>query len=325
MGIFFLGKYFLNCGIHIRNNLSNIPIIKMSIIIAKIDNNQCLFLSDTKVSINNGDRSVTGNNKIRMLPNEGVLKIHILNPKICIAFAGNVEDSTEIINELTKLKPNSVEETLSFLKTKLNQKHDDSEFIISLILNDNMPKLYKVDKNKIEEGKTFWIGEYEAFKEFQSINSTSNKETILSKASDSFIKLLAESKIKTIGDFRISASIRKESNSFAYEYNSYSEGGFKELELEAGKSTLFSEGSVDEGAFTINSLISNDIFVPAICLCFTKGNFGYLFKPISENHLSPKPIIINGTTSEIVSKVKIDFNINLIGIEINNGKINFIQ
>lgn len=41
----------------------------MSIIIAKIEGNTCLFKSDTKVSILNGDNSVTGDNKLRLKPN----------------------------------------------------------------------------------------------------------------------------------------------------------------------------------------------------------------------------------------------------------------
>ena len=62
----------------------------MSNIIAKIEEESCLFLSDTRVSILNGDSSVTGDNKLRMNPNEGILKIHIIYPGIGIAFAGNV-------------------------------------------------------------------------------------------------------------------------------------------------------------------------------------------------------------------------------------------
>jgi hypothetical protein len=62
----------------------------MSIVIAKIENNECVFLSDTKVSIDFGDKTVTGGSKLRLPPEDGVLKIQIVYKNVCICYAGNV-------------------------------------------------------------------------------------------------------------------------------------------------------------------------------------------------------------------------------------------
>lgn len=296
----------------------------MSIIIAKIEGNECVFLSDTKVSIDNGDKTITGGNKIRMSPSDGVLKIHILNPRICVAYAGTVEISAKIINSFIIQKPQSLEEIVAFFQNQLKLENDNSEFILGLILDNNTPILYKINVNNIEQGKSFWIGEHDAFNEFQSyfINSDTTKSTLYN-ASESFREMLQNTKIATIGDFIISSYFNTRINSFIYEERAEAFGGYKTLEVKAGENVKLTEGTVSEGAFVVTNLISNHTGCPAVCLFFSKGEIGFLYIPISEQNINVKPKIITGNKSELIEKIKNEFGIELIGFEINNGSFKF--
>jgi len=297
----------------------------MSIIIAKIENNECIFMSDTRVSIDNGDKTVTGSNKIRMSPNEGVLKIHILKPRICIAFAGNIEIASKIIQSFIIEKPQDLNGMLLYFQNQLKLNKDTSEFIVGIITDSNLPILFKIDVNEIESGNSFWIGEPKAFNEFQSFfyHSKTNN-SVIKKATESFRDLISNTKIDTIGDFIISAYYNSSFKSFIYQENVKAFAGYNIIQIKANVPTKLTEGSVQEGAFIVNSLISNQTGRPAICLYFSKGNIGFLYIPISETNQNVKPIVINANNRiELIEKIKVEFGIELIGMDFNKGTIKF--
>lgn len=296
----------------------------MSIIIAKIENNQCVFISDTRVSINNGDKTITGDNKLRMSPNQGVLKIHILNPKICIAFAGNVEFSIDLIHSFIKLKPDSLENILLYFHDKLKFENDNSEFILGIIKDDKTPILFKVSSDKIEQNNSFWIGEKTAFSEFQSFFLKSTKtDSIIEKTKNAFNEMIKSTKIETVGDFIISAFLNTNINSFIYEEKLEVYGGYGIIKIKANESEALPEGTTEEGSFTVSNLISNNTGKPAVCLFFSKGKIGYLYRSISETNINAKPIIIDGNYHEVIEKVKLIYDIELIGMRIDSGKFYF--
>lgn len=296
----------------------------MSIIIAKIENQDCIFLSDTKVSIDNGDKSVTGGNKIRLAPNQGVLKVNIINPRICVAYAGDVEPATNIIQSFVIEKPTKLEDILNFFKKKINKTKCDVEFIIGIIHDNELPLLYKIDNSTIESGKSFWIGNKSAFNEFQSyfLNSE-NTESIIENATESFRKLINNNEIETIGDFNISASYNKKLKAFIYDWRAEGYGGYNKLHLEKNKPKVLTEGSVEEGAFVVNNLISNNTGKPAVCLYFPKGEIGFLFIAISETNNKVSPFVRKGNIKKIVENIKSEFDVELTGMYINNGIISF--
>lgn len=299
----------------------------MSIIIAKIEKDECLFRSDTKVSIENGDDSVTGNNRIRLAPEEGVLKIHILNESLCVAFAGNVKICCEIINGIFYKKSNDGKSIIQFIKDKLELLNDDSEFIVAYVKKHFEPRLFKIDKNKVEEGKSFWIGNHEAFNEFQSY-FLDNKPSFssLDKTVYAFREMIRNSKINSIGDFVIGAYYNKTNTSFLYEEAMESNSGYAVTIVEENVKTTISEGTTEEGAFTVSNIVSNRINKPAICLYFQKGNLGYLYFPISKDNLEARPYVIqNVSLIELKRKVLEKFKIELIGFSMNLGHFNITK
>lgn len=298
----------------------------MSIIIAKIDNNSCLFKSDTKVSIDNGDKSVTGGNKLRLPPNEGVLKIHIPYKKICIAFAGTVSVCSDIIHNFCNKQPEKITDILQFLQQKLIEKNDDSAFIVGLVVNSK-PILFKVDQKNIESGDSFWIGEKDAFNEFQSIflNENSNK-SLLDKFNFAFNEMIKNSNVPTIGDFTISAAFRKKYESFVYEETLESRSGYGKITIKESEKKILSEGTVQEGAFTTTNLISNDTAKQAVCIYFQKGGRAYLYFPLSIINKSAKPIQLSAQNIEELKKIVLEeYKIELIGFSFNLGNIRFVE
>lgn len=298
----------------------------MSIIIAKIEDDSCVFRSDTKVSIINGDDSVTGDNKLRLNPNEGVLKVHIIHPAICLAFAGTVKVCLNIIYDLCRKLPIRLNEILTFLQESLIEYDDDSEFILGSYYFEKL-ELYKIGNQGIEKGNSFWIGNQDAFSEFQSYyNSDKRKKTSNDRFGKSFDDLIRFSKIPTIGDFIISSYFRNSHKCFVYEETLISTGGYGIIKVKANVPTSLSEGTVFEGAFTVTNLVSDRILRPAVCLYFQKAEIAYLYFPISNLVKSAIPIVIKDITIENLKvKVQKQYRINLIGMSLNLGHIKVVK
>lgn len=298
----------------------------MSIIIAKIEGNSCSFRSDTKVSILNGDNSVTGDNKLRLSPNEGVLKVHIIHPAICLAFAGNVKVCVKIIHELCRNFPLELNQILTYLQESLLEENDDSEFILGSYYFEKL-ELYKVNNQEIKKGNSFWIGNKDAFSEFQSYyNNTDRKKSTLNRFQASFDDLIRYSEIPTIGDFIISSYFRNDHKCFVYEEALISHSGYGVIKAKANIPITLSEGTVSEGSFTVTNLVSDRIMRPAICLYFDKGQVAYLFFPISNMIKSANPIIIRDITLEdLKAKVLKEDGVNLIGMSLTLGNIKVVR
>jgi hypothetical protein len=298
----------------------------LSIIIAKKIGDTCVFKSDTKVSIESIDKTVTGNDKLRLPPEEGVLKIHILFPSICIAFAGTVDVCTNILHELCNYQPTDMNVILKFLQDGLIKANDDSAFIASFATQENL-KLFKIDNEKIEEGKSFWIGVKDAFSEFQRYYLNENEDEKLNKEfSFAFSDMIRDTKIPSIGDFVIGAYYRAVNKSFVYEQGMEVKGGFRVIKAKANVPTVISEGTVNEGAFIVTRLISNRTDKPAVCLYFAKGSLGFLYLPISQINRSANPIVIkNVSLVELKNVVLKDYEIELIGFNMNLGNFKFVQ
>jgi|GEM_PF-3039505 len=298
----------------------------MSIIIAKIENGSCVFRSDTKVSILNEDKTVTGDNKLRLNPNQGVLKLHIVHPAICLAFAGTVKICVNIIYDLCRKLPMELNQILTFLQYSLIQYEDDSEFILGSYYFEKL-ELYKIGTQGIENGNSFWIGNQDAFSEFQSYyNSDKRKNSSNDRFRESFDDLIRFSNIPTIGDFIISCYFRNSHKCFVYEEALISNSGYGIIKAKANVPTTLSEGTVFEGAFTVTNLVSDRILRPAVCLYFQKGQIAYLYFPISNLVKSAIPIVVKDITLEDL-KVKVykQYGINLIGMSLNLGHIKVIK
>ena len=293
----------------------------MSIIIAKIQNKECFFFSDTKVSIKSDDSTVFGEQKLRLAPEEGSLKIHILQRRMSIAFAGTVAICEEIIQSLFKKQPNKIPE---YLQEELIRKNDDSEFILALVDKDFNPRLFKIDQKKCEEGNSFWIGNQNAFSEFQSFFVESDISGLMEKTSRAFQQMLENTKIPTIGDFVIGCLFAEKYSSFIYEDSISFAGSLKTITISANEWTQIGNETNEDGAFIVSNLISDQVQRPAVCLFFEYGNVAFLYFPITERHRETRPIVIKTQSrNQLQNYVLENFGFNLIGFTFKGGNINY--
>lgn len=292
----------------------------MSIIIAKTEGDQCIICSDTKVSIDNGDLSVTGDGKVRLPITDGVLKTHIVAPKINISYAGDVRTATKIVHKLISEKPINI---LEFIKNELIKNNNDVDFIVAYHLDKN-PQLYKITKDNIQKGDSFWIGDIFAFSEFQSYyNSPENTiKNFNDRFYDSFTELINQTGINTIGNFSISVSFRKEYDYFIYDRKLESYNELHKISLKKGERLLMDEGAPQLGSYMVSNLISKDPNNQAVALFFNHANFGILYIAMSEKWNTSKGISFsNNNLEKFISKVLEQYNIKLTGISFNNGAI----
>ena len=297
----------------------------MSIVIAKIEGKNCSFFADTKVSVLSEDSSVSGVNKLRLPPEHGVLKIHVVSSKIIIGFAGTVELCTSIIESFIQTKPGTLPLILEYFKSSLNENEDNSEFIIGIFIGDE-PTLFKISRYNIENGKSFWTGEPQAFEEFQSyfLEPKLDETSIINHALNAFRKTIENTQISTIGDFMITAYYNHEHNSFLYEEQLASYSGFEALRVKANEKKLLSEGTLEQGAFTVSNLISNRSGNQAVCLYFSKPKTAFLYLPISYTNSNIEPIIFrNVSRQELNDITTAKYGFELIGFNIENGKFDF--
>ena len=293
----------------------------MSIIIAKIQNKECFFFSDTKVTLPSDDPTVFGEQKLRLAPEEGSLKVHILQRRICIAFAGTVEICEQIIQSLFKEKPDRIPE---YLQDELIRKNDNSEFILALVDKEHNPRLFHIDQKKCEEGISFWIGSQKAFSEFQSFFVESSINNLMEKTSWSFQKMIENTNEPTIGDFVIGVHFVERYSSFIYQDSLSYSGSLKTIKISAGIPTQIGNETNKDGAFVVANLISDQVYQPAICLYFELGNVAFLYFPISENQKETKPKVIRTQDREqLQNYVKENYGLNLIGFTNEGGRINY--
>lgn len=297
----------------------------MSIIIAKIEGDSCYFISDTKVSIDSADKTVTGESKLRLGPEEGVLKVHILTNRICVAFAGTVDICTSLIHSFVSNSPRTMDSILSHFSAGLKKENDNSAFVLGLMFDNKVPSLFKITKEGFEEGKSFWIGEQTAFSEFQELFlNIEDDSSLIDRTSTAFQKMIEKSSIPTIGDFIISAYFNHKYESFIYEERLAAYSGYEKLHLKKDEVSTFTEGTTEEGAFTVSNLISDRTGKPAICLYFGKGKIGFLYFAISRGNSISRPLVIpNVTRDELNQHVLSNYGINLIGFNMNDGTFKF--
>lgn len=296
----------------------------MSFVIAKRTNEKCLFIADTKVSIVDKDTTVTGNGKLRMPPEEGILKIHVLSPYLTVAFAGNVLNAQEMIADLVKQKPRN---PVEYIHEELNRNNDCTVgFIIGTIIS-NQSFLYKVTKEKIECGNSFWIGEQEAFKEFQAIynsNEFQDKEFAL-RAFTSFDELVLNTLVNTVGDFSLAVLFKKEYGYFSYNPQLFSHHGNKREEIEKGVQNKFTEGNSCLGSYIVSNLVSNNPNNQLVILYFQHANYGILFQPISihSDNIQGKEYR-SLTKAELKRVISEEYGVDLIGFEMKDGVFKLI-
>ncbi|WP_058444136.1 hypothetical protein [Legionella feeleii] len=137
----------------------------MTLVYGGADDDIGFLISDTLVSF---EKDHAGDN-VRFNEKNHVLKIHILNGKIAVAFAGDIKPALKLINELkviidgNQLDIEAPEKLFQLYKNHKSAISTDCEFLI-LEMTDAGKKLAKINENEWNYCTRAYIGNSEEYK-----------------------------------------------------------------------------------------------------------------------------------------------------------------
>ena len=214
---------------------------------------------------------------MRVNPLSGILKTYILNSKVCVSFAGRVENALKIIKNCLNDNPRNIPE---YLKEKLIHSDDNNtEFLVG-ISEVSKTYMYKVNYDNITSGATFWTGNLNGFNEYQYHyhNEKNYDENKFSQNQAAFADLITYTNEPTVGEFIVETIYDADYNSFMYCERLMSFRGERVFNVPKGQKIILDvEGSSEIGSFQVSNLVSKDINKPAVALFFPLANSGVLF------------------------------------------------
>jgi len=275
----------------------------MSLIVARIENNQISIVSDTKLSDPKGhERS---SRDIKLL-SEGVIKSTIISNEVCISFAGAVNEAENTIKLINKQLP--IEEIIDILFYSHQNSQQSTDYIIAVA--KPLPQIIEIKDSTCREVSSSWIGSHNAFKRFQQFTlealKGSNTQTsffnvtpsIENKPSDYFMKMsdsmdgvIADSDIPEVSGFKVHVAYIDNSFQFREYYHSYP--GHIEIE---GTLThedpsviipLNMNGTAASGGYTVNFFTSNGNF-NEVGVHIQQGEYGIIYSRKENGILRPE-------------------------------------
>ena len=255
----------------------------MSLIIAKQEGNDIYIVADTKLtyahSENHPDQKIAS-------PGQGVVKVTIINPGICICFAGDVEGVDQVITvcrghmDLLRI--------LNELETFHKFSKGQTEFIVA-VSHHPFYRIFEIKGLQRSESKSSWIGSNNGFSEFQRyfsvLHTAVQKMSLDFNMKQAFRNVLESSVDQSVNGFLISVS-----NPFkSFQYDNRLDLDILPQVLPAGYSTL-GHGSPQKGGFTVHFFPTNQNFT-VLPVHILQGNFGVIYKSVNGGLLWPEVIL----------------------------------
>jgi hypothetical protein len=292
----------------------------MSLVIAKIIDGKIQIESDTKIS---------GEHVVRNNPIKGRLKALILAHNLVVCYAGDIalaEDAYNFFIEKAKTKIDW-QEYLNFLNEISKTKQVD--FILTGYTNT--PFILKIKNGTIEESKTAWIGDYEAFREFQEHYISKGKDENLSdKFTNSFSSVVQNQLNPTVGEFHVTVKTNLDDFEFSnqlvpvFQYklkSSITIGRSKTIEIkEKGVPAPFPSGNMNEGDYSISYFTNSTQQWAGLGIYFEYGKFGVFFCP---GKLLKSKKYNSQNSQEFINTVLKETGIELRGMQILENTMGF--
>ncbi len=282
----------------------------MTLVIGRITQGILRIDSDSKIT---NPKIASNRNSIF----SGLLKTIILNPRLCISYAGGVDSAQGAVEEVYKIKEQTISNVKKLLIDINKASNYETDFLIGSL--ENQPLLYKISNGEINPtNQNHWIGDISGFNAFQrnfisNLKSTDPKH-ILDIHSKAFENVVSSGEIESIGGFHITVHTTKKGLEYLMKM-SISTGQPTSFTIEANQVVPIPFGNAKTGAFSYSYLISNNPFHPAIGIHFPMGNFGTLYYPRLTRQIL---ILKNVDPFQFAKRVKEDFKIDLTGM-VKNG------
>ena len=255
----------------------------MSLIVARKSGAHIHIVSDTKLTYPEEKFP----NKALAAPSDGVIKTTILNPHVCIAFAGEYEAAEEAIKICRRH---------DFMATKIKDHllnvNKSTQGKTEFILCVGFPEysIYEIKKMRIIQTNSAWIGSQPGFSKFQEkaleMGTTSKKfDSILDESMDHVFK---SGIVPEVNGFRVSVS--NEANFFHYKNYMATSIPSRTYTLKANQHAIIEiYGTPQEGGYSV-SFCENEGRNDVVAIHVRQGEFGVLYEIKNDGLLWPKVI-----------------------------------
>lgn len=242
----------------------------------------------------------------------GRLKLIVLNPSICLGYAGPTNRAIDAIRSLAG-KGLSFSETVGALQTA----SEDGE--IDFLAAQSIPTL---ELTKIERGRSTsvaaeaWIGDAEGAKDYQQRAISARRlaypdpdMAILGPATSAFNALVQERTVESVGGLPIRATSRPD----GFHYLDQALAYYPPQTIPPGVSTTLTFGGPAEGGFAYSVLVPNQAGVPIVAVHFFQGRLGYVYAPLDQD----KPLEVpNVTHSDLGDFVAARYGYRVDGVHV---------
>lgn len=279
----------------------------MSLVVARVLGNKLYILSDSKIT--DETSILKGNFK-------GALKSIILAPELCICFAGLVYPALSVIREANDYynKTNDINQIIKMLFDKSQKFDNQIDFIVAYC--KDRPEIHTIKNGEIKKCEVAWIGDIDAFNEYQQNYSEYSSTPITNNPNFSneiqtqtlmylaFSKTLNSTKCKSIDQPQISVMTEEKGFNYSIAVNIFAPA----QTIPSGIETKINFGNVQNGGYGYTILVPDETGIGLIGVHFYPGNVGAIFYPLFEDSVIRYK---NVTPNELIEIVKKDFGIRL--------------
>lgn len=280
----------------------------MTLVVARVVDGFVRILSDWKVTYEDPRQST---------PLTGTLKAIAVSPDSCVAYSTNsVPEVTERIR--TTLESVDSSGVKSLAQALCPSTVDDlHEFLVA-----SRAQLYVVKAGTVRPAQAAWLGDYQAFTEYQRQYHETHPFMVpatgpfsaeyfatISRMSTAFDAVLRDTRFPTVEGFKIVLTSRSASGE-GFHYLPASAGfDFQPVTGGHGQS-LLTPTPASGGGYNYSVLVPETFGVAAIGAYFLQGKFGALFRPLDIHSVV---MVRAATAEEFLATVEDQFGLRLSG------------
>ena len=270
----------------------------MSLIVAKKFGDKIFIVSDTRLD------NPQNLNRVELDVPEayGLIKSLIINPIVCISYAGDFHAAKEALSVCRSLNYR-VHEITKYLLT-INKKYEHKvDFIVAVSATPYL--LFKIKNGEIEKTDLAWIGDIPGFSEFQKHYHSGDKGTDRKdpqKDMEEAMTTVIESQVLGVNGFLISVS--NESGQFFYK--NYVKTYFPPRTITGNGFHLIGYGTAQEGGYTIHILQSEKTDVLAVHI--PQSRMGIIYR-LQENAMLDPLLFLDVDEFEFIEVTNAQYGI----------------
>jgi hypothetical protein len=246
----------------------------MTLIVGKLIGDEVYLEADSRIS----DPRVA-----RLDPLCGQLKCVIVNPFLCVCFAGNVHYAELALRCLLDQENISPEGARQLLAAAHTESSESTDFAM-VYLRDGHPHAFKIAQGSSQSTSAFWLGDQAAYVRFEQEFHSFSDGDMNSRMRRAFRAVIEDDSIDSVGDFHVRTAIDRKIcpgvNVFLHGMETAIEVSHpQQVHAQNGQWTFIPLGTAEGGAFGISYMRTVSPRFNGIAVHFPHGRFGVLFCP----------------------------------------------